>query len=266
MDEALTHAPLAEALRHKLLSGEQERRLAVRARRGDVAARESLVHANLRLVADIARSHTGRGVALADLFQDGVVGLLEAADRYDPARGTRFSTYATYWVRMRVSRAIQRMQPLRLTSDEEARRRRIHAAIGRLGAGAGDDELAEATGLTVAAVQETRALMARTAMLSLDAPVNGTETPLARVLEDRTAPDLEDEVAASIRARDARALVGRLPTRESVVLRMRFGFDGDVEHTLQETAKALGVCRETVRLTERRTLASLTGAAEAMRL
>lgn len=250
-DASLDAEPIGTALRHPLLTAGAERRLARRAAGGDVEARHELVRHNLRLAASLARAHAAPGVGVADLFQEGVIGLMRAADRYDLARGTRFSTYATWWVRAAISEAVRRLQPIPLPRGLELHRRRVAAA----GASAEDGHecegtIAGRTGLTPEEVRRARAGQELQRLAALD-------SPSSKAIEDRTVAPLEEVAWKSMRRQHAERLLASLGPLESCVLRMRFGFDDDVERTHREIAEQVGSNRESIRLLERRLIAEL---------
>jgi len=251
---------LAEVRRHRLLTRAEEVALAKQIERGDLAAKERLVNSNLRLVISNARSYEGLDLPLLDLIQEGMLGLIRAAEKFDWRKGYKFSTYATFWIRESIQRAIaNRSRPIRIPVHIGQRERRIeraHAAlVARLGREPTDEEIAAAAELELREVHATRAI-ARV-VTSLDRPVGEEEeTTLGALLaSDASAPHEEVETAA----RDAalhRALQ-RLPEAERKVVKLRFGIDGDEPTPLREAGRRLGISSDAVRKLERRALAEL---------
>ena len=251
---------LAEVRRHRLLTRAEEVELARQIERGDLAAKERLVNSNLRLVISNARSYEGLDLPLLDLIQEGMLGLIRAAEKFDWRKGYKFSTYATFWIRESIQRAIaNRARPIRVPVHIGQRERRIARAraalVARLGREPTEDEIAEAADLDLREVHATREI-ARV-VTSLDRPVGEEEeTTLGALLpSDANAPDQEVEIAA----RDAalhRALQ-RLPEAERNVVKLRFGIDGDAPTPLREAGRRLGISSDAVRKLERKALAEL---------
>ncbi len=251
---------LAEVRRHRLLTRAEEVALAKRIERGDLAAKERLVNSNLRLVISNARSYEGLDLSLLDLIQEGMLGLIRAAEKFDWRKGYKFSTYATFWIRESIQRAIaNRARPIRVPVHIGQRERRIGRAraalIARLGREPTEAEIAQEAELEIREVHATRDI-ARV-VTSLDRPVREEEeTTLGALLaSDATAPDEQVEAAA----RDAalyRALQ-RLPEAERNVVKLRYGIDGDEPTPLREAGRRLGISSDAVRKLERKALAEL---------
>ncbi len=240
---------------------EQQIALAKRVSAGDDEARKQMVAANLRLVVHWARRYQDRGVDLGDLVQEGTFGLLRAVEKFDWERGFRFSTYATWWIRQALQRAVQQHgRTIRIPLEVGERLQRLDAITaelaGQLGRPPTEDELTDVTGLTT---EERRSLedVARvTASLDQPAAIDSSTS-----LGDLVAPDHEDWVGqvdremAFERIRDA---LDRLPELQRDVLRLRFGFGGDTPASLQTTAERLGVGVRRVRRAEEEALAALS--------
>jgi RNA polymerase primary sigma factor len=255
---------LVEVRRHTLLDRQTEIELARRIERWDLEAKERLVNANLRLVIANARKYEGSELALLDLIQEGTLGLIRAAEKFDQRKGFKFSTYATFWIRESIQRAIaNRGRPIRLPVHIGQRERRIERARTALAAELGreptDEELAEAAELDVPAVRELRGV-ARV-VTSLDRPVGQEdETPMgALIATDAVGPEENLEITATAGA--VHRAVARLPEPEREVVKLRFGIDGEAT-PLRETGRQLGISADAVRRLERKALARLADSDE----
>jgi RNA polymerase primary sigma factor len=252
-------------LSHPLLTAADERRLARAIERGDLDAKDRLVRCNLRLVASVARRFVGHGLPMEDLLQEGVVGLIRAAEKYDWRRGTRFSTYAVPWIRQAISgalantgRLIRLPAPQHLQAEKLARAER--GLLERGGGEPGVAELAAATGLEEAAVLRIRRADAPAA--SLDAPVGqGGSGRLGDLVADGREP-VEVALAAARRRSVRRSIDRVLEGRDRDVMRLRFGLDGRGERTLGAVGEVVGLSPERVRQLESAALEKLAGDAE----
>ncbi|RYG25471.1 RNA polymerase sigma factor RpoD/SigA [bacterium] len=244
-----------------LLTAEQETALGRRAQKGCTYSREKLVATNLRLVVSVAKRFAGRGVPLLDLIQEGNLGLMKAVDRFDPERGYRFSTYATWWIRQAVARGLAaqgRAVRLPVHAGEALHKALNEAARLRqsLGREATPDEIAEGLGTTAAHV--VRIMNAAVDPLSLDAPVGDVEgSALGDVVADSINSRPDDEALRRLSRVEVESLLSTLTSRERDVLRLRFGFADDRPHSLEEVARALSVTRERVRQIEKASLLKL---------
>jgi RNA polymerase sigma factor (sigma-70 family) len=244
---------LREIARIPLLTREQEVDLARGIRAGDAAAKQRLIEANLRLVVQIARRYINRGLPLPDLIEEGNIGLLRAVDKYEPERGTRFSTYATWWIRQAVARALaNQARTIRLPVHVEmllGRYKREHRRLTQtLGRNPTAGELAQALGTGEEQIDELEKL--RLQPVSLDAPLGADTRRVGDTLVDEAA----DPAAALTRLfherADLVAVLDDLAPNERTVLRRRFGLDGDEPETLEAIGRRLDYSRERVRQIE----------------
>jgi RNA polymerase primary sigma factor len=240
---------------------EQQIALAKRVAAGDERARKEMVAANLRLVVHWARRYQDRGVDLADLVQEGTFGLLRALEKFDWERGFRFSTYATWWIRQALQRAVQQHgRTIRIPLEVGERLQRLDAITaelaGQLGRQPTEEELTEATGMTLEERRSFEDIARVTASLDQPAAVDSSTS-----LGELVAPDTDDwaeRVDREMVFERIREAVDRLPELQRDVLRMRFGFNGDTPASLQTTAERLGVGVRRVRRAEEEALAALS--------
>jgi len=256
---------MAEVRRHRLLTRDEEAALARRIERGDLVAKERLVNSNLRLVISNARSYEGLDLPLLDLIQEGMLGLIRAAEKFDWRKGYKFSTYATFWIRESIQRAIaNRARPIRVPVHIGQRERRIGreraALVAKLGREPTDEEIAAAAELDPREVRATRDI-ARV-VTSLDRPVGEEEeTTLGALLaSDETPPHEEVELAARDDA--LRRALDRLPEPERNVVMLRYGIGDDEPTPLREAGRRLGISSDAVRKLERKALAELASSGE----
>ncbi|MDA8074453.1 MAG: sigma-70 family RNA polymerase sigma factor [Actinomycetota bacterium] len=240
---------------------EQQIALAKRVAAGDDRARKEMVAANLRLVVHWARRYQDRGVDLADLVQEGTFGLLRAVEKFDWERGFRFSTYATWWIRQALQRAVQQHgRTIRIPLEVGERLQRLDAITaelaGQLGRQPTEEELTEVTGMTLDERRNLEDIARVTASLDQPAAIDSSTS-----LGELVAPDGDDwaeRVDRQMVFERIREAVDRLPELQRDVLRMRFGFNGDTPASLQTTAERLGVGVRRVRRAEEEALAALS--------
>jgi RNA polymerase primary sigma factor len=251
---------LADVGRHKLLTAAEEVALAKRIERGDPVAKRKMIESNLRLVVSIAKGYRGLGVPFLDLIQEGTLGLNRAVEKFDWRRGFKFSTYATWWIRQSVQRAVaNHARTIRVPVHVVERQQKLSRAARRLevelGREATKEELAEATGLPLQHVDE--ALGAAHASVSLNQTVGADdEGELGDLFADREAADPFDEAEESLRRQSIRRALDALPERERRILELRFGFEGE-PWTLEAIGHELDLTRERVRQLEGQALKRL---------
>jgi RNA polymerase primary sigma factor len=248
---------LNEIRRYPLLTAAEEVELSQRIEAGDLEAKERMINSNLRLVVSIAKKYQGQELSLLDLIQEGIFGLIRAAEKFDWRKGYKFSTYATFWIRQAIQRGLaNKARTIRIPVHIGQRERKIVRAERELAAKLGrdptDDDVASAAELPLEQVQEVREA-ART-VTSLDRPVGEEgETKLGDLLESG-GPDIEEEVEVSLAEETLRRTIDELPEPERNVIRLRYGINGDEPQPLRETGRRLGLSAERVRQIESKAL------------
>ena len=244
---------LNEIRRYPLLTAEEEVDLSKRIEQGDLDAKERMINSNLRLVVSIAKKYQGQELSLLDLIQEGIFGLIRAAEKFDWRKGYKFSTYATFWIRQAIQRGLaNKARTIRIPVHIGQRERKIVRAerdlAARLGREPTDDEIASEAELPLDQVEEVRDA-ART-VTSLDRPVGEEgDTALGDLLEGGTPP-VDQEVEVSLSEQLLRRTIEELPETEREVIRLRFGLTGDDPQPLRETGRRLGLSAERVRQIE----------------
>jgi len=251
---------LHEIRQYPRLTPEQERQLGMACAAGDEGAIRQMVNSNLRLVVTVAREYAGRGVPLLDLIQEGSIGLLAAAKKYDYTLDYRFSTYATKWIRQGITRYLMDHAPMiRIPAHTAERIRKIETARGMLLQQNGTEPTAEEIGQACdMPVQKVRQLMALSPeVCSLDAPVGEEDGTLGILLEDMLSPQPYEELVRDELSHTMDTLLGSLNDRQRQVLRLHFGMEDGACHSLEEIGSLLGISKERARQIEKQAMDKL---------
>jgi RNA polymerase primary sigma factor len=260
---------LREAGRYPLLKPSEEIELAKRIEKGDLAAKDRMINSNLRLVVANARRYQGQGLALGDLIQEGMLGLIRAVEKFDWRKGFRFSTYATLWIRQAIQRGLENTsRTIRLPVHVAQRSRKVgrieRELTTKLGHEPTDEEIALAADLPLEDVIEIR--KADRAVVSLDKPVGDDgDTSFGDLLAIETAP-VDDEVGEKLRSETLLSAIADLPEQERNVIEMRFGAGDQEPQTLSQAGRKLGVSTERARQIEERALRRLSKRTDVMAL
>ena len=242
---------LRQIAQYPLLSPAEEVDLAAKIKKGNVAAKEEMIRANLRLVVKIARDYANLGLPLLDLISEGNIGLVKAVERFDPAKGGKLSTYGAWWIKQSIKRALANQGktirlPVHLV-DKIAKIRRVGAGLSdELGREATDEEIAEEVGMNAAKVTQLKQAAIRPA--SLDAPVGEEDsTEFGELVGDTAAIDPYESLSDKNMQMEVGDVLDQLDDRERKIINSRFGLDGSEPITLEEVGDKFGVTRERIR-------------------
>ena len=274
----LSHEPSLDSLRLyfreigkvSLLTADQEVTLAKRIERGDMTAKTQMIEANLRLVVSIAKGYLGRGLSFLDLIQEGSLGLIRAVEKFDYRKGYKFSTYATWWIRQAVTRAIaDKARTIRIPVHMVEKLNKVvyieRQLVQSLGREPRSDEIAEELDMSVAEVREILKLAQQP--ISLEKPVGEEEeSEFGDFVKDDLAESPFHTASLQLRRGDIERALRSLPERERKVIELRFGLRGEQPCTLEEVGRAFGVTRERIRQIENNTLKKLGTLPEAQAL
>ena len=253
---------LKEIGRVPLLTPEEEIQLAERMAKGDVKAKQRLAEANLRLVVSIAKRYVGRGMQFLDLIQEGNLGLIKAVEKFDHTKGFKFSTYATWWIRQAITRAIADQArtiriPVHMVETINKLVRVQRQLLQELGREPSPEEIAETMDIPVERVREIQKISQEP--VSLETPIGEEEdSHLGDFIQDDNVPVPADAAASTLLKEQLVEVLGTLTDREQKVLRLRFGMDDGRARTLEEVGKEFNVTRERIRQIEAKALRKLS--------
>jgi RNA polymerase primary sigma factor len=251
---------LEEIAKFPALTDEQEKELGERIRKGDQEALQTLVKSNLKFVVSYVKKYRGMGLGLLDLIDEGNIGLIEAAKRFDPSRNVRFVSYAVWWIRQAIIHALTMYSritriPQKLADQISQMKKKTAELKTELGREPTRDETARAMGLTETDVEDLEILAERN--VSLSDPVNGDEMEVEDRLSDPASPSVEYQIIKASVQQQIRETLGELDEKEALVIRLRFGLEDDRPQTLQEIGQQLKLTRERIRQIEQKAMRKL---------
>ena len=254
-----------EISRVPLINGDEEKALSKRIEQGDLEAKQKLVAANLRLVIKIAKRYMNQGIAFQDLIEEGNLGLIKSAEKFNWRRGFKFSTYATWWIRQFITRTLANHSrtvrvPVHVSEDIQKVQRTARDLGRKLGREVTASEIAQGARMPLERVRHLQRLAQRD--LSLEVPVGdeGGSKTFGDFIPDTNAASPSEKMFEQLRSEKLKTLMGRLSEKERAVLLMRFGFDEMEPKTLEDTGRVLGVTRERIRQIEERALKKIRSA------
>ena len=245
-----------------LISAEKELELAERIAHGDIEARNELVSANLRLVVSLAKRYQGCGMSLQDLIQEGNIGLMKAAEKFDASKGFRFSTYAAWWINQTIGRALADQSkairvPVHMTENINKLRRLSRDLTVTLGHEPTDEDLAEAMKVSVDDIKTYKSYMTDVTSLDIQVGDDDDGTTIASFIEDENNISPEKNAVQIAEREMLDAVLDTLSAREQDIIRQRFGLDDNVPKTLEEVGKSYGLTKERIRQIENKALMKL---------
>jgi len=261
---------LKEIGRYPLLSSEEEVELTEKIANGDLKSKKQLIESNLRLVVAVAKKYVGRGMHLLDLIQEGNLGLMKAADKFDYTKGFKFSTYSTWWIRQAITRAIADQArtiriPVHMVEIINRQKKFSTQFLKENGREPTTKEIAEELGLPLSKVTEI--LRSAKETISLETPIGDEEdATLGNFIQDEDTPTPETAATAIMLKKEIEGVLGTLTDREAEVIKYRFGLDGSKPLTLEEVGEIYGVTRERIRQIEAKALRKLRHPTRSKRL
>lgn len=251
-DRSMLKLYLQEIAKTPLLTVEEEIALAKRIKRGDRAARNHMIQANLRLVVKIAHDYKDFGLPLLDLISEGNIGLIKAVERFDPQKGGKLSTYAAWWIKQSIKRALANQSktirlPVHLVDKISKMRKTAMALTEELGREPTDEELAEVLGMPVNKVTHLKTVSVRPTSLNAPLGDDADGAEFGEIVGDENARDPFETLREKAQNSDLRQMIADLDEREARIIRLRFGLDGEDERTLEEVGEMFGITRERVR-------------------
>jgi RNA polymerase primary sigma factor len=252
---------LEEIAKYSPLTEEEEKRLGERIRQGDPEALQTLIKSNLKFVVSYVKKYRGMGLGLLDLIDEGNIGLIEAAKRFDPSRGVRFVSYAVWWIRQAILHALTLSSritriPQKLADQMSLMKKKAAELKTELGREPNREEIAKAMGLTETDIEDLEILGERN--LSLSDKTGDEETEVEDRLSDTSSPSVEYQIIKAAVQQQIRDILAELDEKEALVLRLRFGLDDDRPRTLQEIGQQLNLTRERIRQIEQKAMRKLS--------